>query len=327
MSVIIESAVIHILDNTIAMPVLADVETPIDEEISEYLQRVIEKTFYGDDIKVCKFRSESTVWGQCKDLSWELLPISKSIAQGIFTIMHRNKEVPNGDLLCAIVRIDNNSFFCVLKLEYRSAYTRLVEKKSTGIGVNVICNGVLFPSATGKISEAFFINMEQPEVRVVETKYLVDGIKDYYLSTQILNCTCDLSTRQKTTKLIQVAEKVANLYYSDEDDVGTHISTVMYEELKNGRPLSVERLGEKFFKRNTAAQEEFFERLSEKDIARDEELTLSERLQKKFAKTAIRSMSGVEIKIPTQVYTNSEEIEFINNPDGTVSILIKNIKI
>lgn len=53
-------------------------------------------------------------------------------------------------------------------------------------------------------------------------------------------------------------------------------------------------------------------------FSRDEELSLSERFQRKFQKQAIRTSSGVEIKIPTQVYSNADEIEFINNPDGTV---------
>lgn len=148
---------------------------------------------------------------------------------------------------------------------------------------------------------------------------MVDGIKDFYISTQILGCTESKTPRQKTTKLLQVAEKIANLYYSDEDEMDIHISTTMHEELQKGQVLSVENLGQKFFSKNLAAQEEFFERLSAVDISRDEELSLSERFQRKFQKQAIRTSSGVEIKIPTQVYSNADEIEFINNPDGTVT--------
>ena len=164
-------------------------------------------------------------------------------------------------------------------------------------------------------------------VKVIERKYTVDGIRDFYLSTQILGCTESKSPRQKTTKLLQVAERVANLYYSDEDEMDIHISTTMHEELQKGQILSVGNLGQKFFLNNPAAQEEFFERLSAADIYRDEELSLSERFQRKFQKQAIKTSSGVEIKIPTQVYSNSDEIEFINNPDGTISLLIKNIKL
>ena len=101
----------------------------------------------------------------------------------------------------------------------------------------------------------------------------------------------------------------------------------MYEELQKGNVLSVDKLGQRFFMQNPAAQTEFYERLLEADIKRDDELTLSERFQRKFQKQAIRTQSGVEIRIPTEIYSNADEVEFINNPDGTVSLLIKNIKI
>lgn len=100
----------------------------------------------------------------------------------------------------------------------------------------------------------------------------------------------------------------------------------MNEELQNKHVLSVENFGQKIFSQNPAAQEVFFEKLSSADIPKNEELSISEQFQKKFQKQAIKTYSGVEIKIPARVYSDENEIEFINNPDGTISLLIKNIK-
>ena len=33
----------------------------------------------------------------------------------------------------------------------------------------------------------------------------------------------------------------------------------------------------------------------------------------------------IEITIPSDIYENKEMVEFINNPDGSISVLIKNI--
>ena len=241
--------------------------------------------------------------------------------------MRRNKEIPVADLLFGIANVDSHRYFFMLKLDYRSAFTHFVKTIDSQISINIIQHHALFPAQAPKIVEGFLIDMDMPSVKVIERKYMVDGIKDFYISTQILGCTENKTPRQKTTKLLQVAEKIANLYYSDEDEMDIHISTTMHEELQKGQVLSVENLGQKFFSKNLAAQEEFFERLSAVDISRDEELSLSERFQRKFQKQAIRTSSGVEIKIPTQVYSNADEIEFINNPDGTVSLLINNIEL
>ena len=327
MTITLESSIIHILNTAEEYPILSNRPFLLDSEVKDYLTKTIEKTISSDDVKNCFFRSETNIWQQCKDVSWDLISVSQSIAKEMFIIMRRNKEIPVADLLFGIANVDSHRYFFMLKLDYRSAFTHFVKTIDSQISINIIQHHALFPAQAPKIVEGFLIDMDMPSVKVIERKYMVDGIKDFYISTQILDCTESKTPRQKTTKLLQVAEKIANLYYSDEDEMDIHISTTMHEELQKGQVLSVENLGQKFFSKNLAAQEEFFERLSAVDISRDEELSLSERFQRKFQKQAIRTSSGVEIKIPTQVYSNADEIEFINNPDGTVSLLIKNIEL
>ncbi|MGN0350560.1 MAG: nucleoid-associated protein [Roseburia sp.] len=327
MSITLEKTIVHILNSTDAAPIFSDVPFSLNADTKNYLLKTIEKTFQSDDVKTCLFKPESNVWNQCRDISWDVVSISQSIANEIFNIMRRNREIPAADLLFGLAQIEGSRYFYMLKFDYRSALTHLVETVNNQISVSIIQHRALFPAQAPKVTEGFFIDIESPTVKVIEHKYAVDGIKDFYLSTQILCCTENKSPRQKTTKLLKVAEKVADLYYTGEDEMDAHISSTMYEELQKGQSLSVKNLGQKFFSQNPAAQEEFFERLSTADISRDDELSLSEKFQKKFQKQAIRTSSGVEIKIPTQVYSNVDEIEFINNPDGTVSLLIKNIRI
>ena len=46
---------------------------------------------------------------------------------------------------------------------------------------------------------------------------------------------------------------------------------------------------------------------------------------KKFTKQHLMTDTGIELKIPMEEYNNKDKIEFITNPDGTISVLIKNI--
>ena len=39
----------------------------------------------------------------------------------------------------------------------------------------------------------------------------------------------------------------------------------------------------------------------------------------------IKTDTGIEITFPADLFQNTEYIEFINNPDGTISIELKNI--
>lgn len=327
MSVMLKSAIIHILDPRSGAPVLSNHMLLLDQGISDYISELIDNVFSSDDTKDCTFRAESNVWEQCQTVSWDPIVISQSIAKEMFTIMSRNDEIPSADIVSGIAQINRNEYFYLLKLNYRCAYTHFVDSTEHILKVNIISNQSLLPSATARATEAFFIDVNTPHARICEKKYAIDGAKDFYISTRILACTENKSPRQKATKLIQIAEKVGSLYYTESDEIDTHISTTIFNELKMSNTLPVKKLGQEFFPHNPAAQQEFFERLTSAEIDKDDTLTLSEKFQKKYEKQAIKTSSGVEIKIPTLLYSNTDEIEFINNPNGTVSLLIKNIKL
>jgi hypothetical protein len=40
---------------------------------------------------------------------------------------------------------------------------------------------------------------------------------------------------------------------------------------------------------------------------------------------SIRTASGIEVKIPTEILSSEAEVEFIRGDDGTMSLLIKNV--
>ena len=51
----------------------------------------------------------------------------------------------------------------------------------------------------------------------------------------------------------------------------------------------------------------------------------AESTTRRFGKQHLTTDTGVEIKIPMEQYQDGEHIEFITNPDGSISILIKNV--
>ena len=94
MTITLESSIIHILNTAEEYPSLSNRPFPLDSEVKDYLTKTIEKTISSDDVKNCFFRSETNIWQQCKDVSWDLISVSQSIAKEMFIIMRRNKEIP-----------------------------------------------------------------------------------------------------------------------------------------------------------------------------------------------------------------------------------------
>ena len=48
--------------------------------------------------------------------------------------------------------------------------------------------------------------------------------------------------------------------------------------------------------------------------------------EKKYGKQKLKLSNGIELIVPLDVYRDPNLIEFINNPDGTISVTIKNVE-
>ena len=59
---------------------------------------------------------------------------------------------------------------------------------------------------------------------------------------------------------------------------------------------------------------------------KDEQIVLTNPKEaKKYISHKLKTNTGVEIKLPTQMIHDIDFIEFINEPNGTISIVLKNI--
>ena len=47
--------------------------------------------------------------------------------------------------------------------------------------------------------------------------------------------------------------------------------------------------------------------------------------EKKYGKQKLKLSNGIELIVPIDVYQNPDLFEFINHPDGTMSVEIKNV--
>ena len=84
-------------------------------------------------------------------------------------------------------------------------------------------------------------------------------------------------------------------------------------------------LCEKLYGELPHAREAFEKALREQDIAFDEPLPMPPAGVHRLEKQSLRSAGGVEIRVPVSVYRDENALEFIHNPDGTTSLLIKNV--
>ena len=326
----IKKAIVHILDSTIGMPVLSDVELDFGSEFADFLKEHIAKISSGDDGKSCQFyKEESEVYRMLTQYSDDFfVDVSKDMADFLYSIMNSNIDIPPADLIVVRFRYGEEEYLGLLKMNYKSLYTHRTLASEEGGNTNeIIRHKSILPPESQRLSEAAIIGLSDLSVQVVERKYDVNGEKTNYFSYLFLKCSGRMSHKSKLSIVTKAVEAVQKDGYGDlgQYEAQMKAKRIIQEELEERGGFVVEEIAEKIFEEKPELKTAFQDKMEEYDMVKEEVLPQSEATTRKYQKQHLFTDTGIEIKIPMEQYKNPGSVEFITNPDGTVSVLIKNI--
>lgn len=323
----INKAIVHILDSTIPLPVLSDVVLEHGSEFHDFLRSHIYKVLFSDDSKNCRFNTEESDVYKCIKLynDENFITTSKNLAGMLFTIMNANIDILPADLLVVSYSVEGEESLALLKMNYKTSYTHMTQQHVKGNNNDIILQKALLPSEGQKLSEAVIIHLKDESIRILEKKYEINGQKVNYLSTLFLKCQTKLSQKTKLNIVTKALEDINKKYYEDQFDKQMEIKSVINQELLEQGAIHIEAVTDKIFKERVELKEEFKEKLEKYNIMEEEVVPQNKQTTKKFTKQHLTTDTGIEIKIPMEQYDNTDNVEFITNTDGSISILIKNI--
>ena len=313
----IEQAIVHILDSSLGMPVLSDVVLDCGSDFSDFLKGHIFKVDSSDEIRSCTFQEESSVFHLAEEIAGEL-----------YTIMNQNIDIPAADLLAVEYRVEKHRYLALLKMNYKTSYTHMTNSDPWGNNNDIIMQKAILPGETQKLSEAALIDLEAPQyVRLVEKKYDVNGVKTNYFSKLFLKCSGALSSKTKLAIVNKAVEEVQKKYFNESEQFEVRMETksILNEEFTQQGGFEVPVVIDKIFKEHPEMKEEVQEKLEKYNLKEATVEPQNPNTTKKFTKQHLMTDTGIELKIPMEEYNNKDRIEFITNPDGTISVLIKNI--
>ena len=326
----IKKAIVHILDSTIGMPVLSDAELDFGSEFADFLKEHIAKISSGDDGKSCQFyKEESEVYRMLTQYSDDFfVDVSKDMADFLYSIMNSNIDIPPADLIVVRFRYGEEEYLGLLKMNYKSLYTHRTLASEEGGNTNeIIRHKSILPPESQRLSEAAIIGLSDLSVQVVERKYDVNGEKTNYFSYLFLKCSGRMSHKSKLSIVTKAVEAVQKDGYGDlgQYEAQMKAKRIIQEELEEKGGFVVEEIAEKIFEEKPELKTAFQDKMEKYNMVKEEVLPQSETTTRKYQKQHLFTDTGIEIKIPMEQYKNPGSVEFITNPDGTVSVLIKNI--
>ena len=325
----IRRAVLHVLDLNSGIPVISKGELEVTEDMENYLVRHIGKVLDNPNTKSAVFSSEDnnmrTLCNLLKDKESDFLPITADIAGIFFSFMQKNPDIPSADLVCCIVEVDGSVQLGILKLNYKAGFTHWVTNSEEGSINTIIRHQTLLPQEGQKLDECVLVNLENQKIKIIEKQYEINGEKEFYLSGHLLGCNCELSDNAKLKIIDKVAKSMNKKYFDEDFEKAVKLKKAVSECFEETSAIQIEHIADKVFEKNADVKREYVEEIAKAGII-EKEITIPDRIiEKKFRTHKIKTDTGIEIDFPLEYSDNSDRIEFINNPDGTLSIIIKNV--
>jgi hypothetical protein len=212
----------------------------------------------------------------------------------------------------------------VLLLDNKTAYTHQILDDDGAVYNKLIKHYAILPGASQKIEAYALIHCGDFSIRFVDKKRQMDGEDIYILPERLLQCTSVISAKDAVKLVSKIAAKVAEDHGGNTVEVLSKAKNYLVENAETAEAFSPQDLGAEVFAGSQAMRNEFAAQLEEAKLPADVPIA------KAFAERAgrshkIKTDTGIEIIFPSEYIENTDYIQFINNPDGTISIELKNI--
>ncbi len=315
----IKRIVIHQFTPNDTELILSDQLLTITPRIDEYFRKKLSKVF-SDEAKRGTFLEDNVFLSYLSD---DLMESSVKIAQlwkEEFVISDNQKT---NDLVFIQFDKDGVEHFAFLRVALRENFTHISSDSESPIKVTQ--NN--FPSAAQTPDEALVINRSNRNYYLIEKRIKHNGSFANYFSENLLQVQPEQSVKKSIKMVEQTAQKIAENFQQDDFAFQSKMKAAIYKNLEEEQELSPEKLADQLFDNNLTARLTFVDELKE---SIPEPIQVSDidhsRQTKKLENQKLSLSNGIQLIVPNNVYEDAESVEFIQNPNGTYSILIKNIE-
>ena len=322
---IIEKAMLHILDKDSGNLYLSDNLMNLEDGyVQDYINRLVVK-IQKSDYKFETLASDSIIYPMVTgERSFE--EVTRDLANKIYNVIAPAENIPAADYLFFEGRDElEEHYFGILRLDYQSSFTHFLEVEE-GISNQLIQNHAILPSPTAKPSEAFILNRATMGYQLIEKRYEIEGTRQLYFSDQVLGIMPPEPTPTHIKQIRRTVNSVAKRYDEPAYEVMATAQKVIYEQLDESNEIDSEAVIEKVFEHNTGALAAAKEEIAEKEVPEKIVVTNVPKYEKKYSKQKFKLANGIELFIPIELYDNPDIVEFINQPDGSISVVIKNVE-
>lgn len=324
--IIINKIVVNVLDRENNTVVISEKELELTEEVYEYFEKHILKIFKDDDAKPAFFDGDRNIVRElCKEMLAEedmFIANSNKLSQYLFKCMANDEKDVSGDLAVCQFEGQDGRYLALLKMNFANSYCNYIREAEGKPCVTVGVSRTGLPGIGQKASKAVIIKDTEDESAF--NLLVADKELEGAFINAFLKCKFVRDRRENTKILHKASENFARKVFKDNVQEAESFRNKMRGFLRNEDSIDVERIAESFT--DTLVKNEYKavllnEGIEEKEVPIDREWA-----EKKLKRKRLKVDKSIELYIDSDVYNDNERFQIKRNGDGTIDIILKNVK-
>lgn len=332
--VIVEKAIMHILDLSGDGPLLNEFELELNDKIYEFLHKQIIKglndfnnfkgKFYGSEGLMYKnvFRAISE--------EESFIETSQEIAKHLFKILKKYDGIESCNLIACKFTSDNMEFLAMLKLDYQTAFAHDIDYEDDKFKIKLVTQETGLPGMKQKLSNLAFFKL--PSEDFFDMIYLERPFKTVenetvrYFRDEFLQASQVIDDTGATQIVKNSVEKWVRKTLKGDIDKATEIRDSVNDIFIHSGTLDVESVASDITD-NNEEKEMLLEELEKKGVDVTSSIDIDKRwVEKKMKSKQIKTDTGFNIKGDYDFFNDSMRFEIKYNGDGSVNYIIKNVR-
>lgn len=297
----------------------ADKPLTLTPSLDDYFRKKLSKVFTAD-AKRGLFEPENDFVANLGD---DLLESTRKIAQLWKEEFVISEDQKTNDLIFIQFDKEGQEYFAFLRVALKENLAHILGDDEQPLKLTQ--NNL--PSAAQTPDEALVINRQTMQYYLIEKRIKHNGSFANYFSENLLKVQPQQSVNKSIKQVEKTAQQVADSYNKDDFNFQSKMKSAIFKNLEEEQELSPEKLADQLFDDNLTARLTFVDQIKE---VMPEPIAVADvdvsRQTKKLESQKLSLSNGIELIVPNGVYRDAESVEFIQNNDGTYSILIKNVE-
>ncbi len=316
-------------------PIISNYDIEQDDDITlTFIENTIYNFYESKDMKWSYFVEDDEM---CSKAYKNILTIhenpaefkikSKEIINEYFKIIQDNVSVPSGNIITVLFDMENTLYLGMFKYNHKTMFVSNVKSLNNTKNVTISRKTSLFTGNKYKADEGFIVNLLNLDIAIIDKKYEINSDKLNILQDVILILKSERSEKEKLDIFNKVTKNLENKYIGDDVEKKAKIKKAIKDTVFDEGLISVESVMDKAFGETEELKRIYENTLEKSGIVKNEKIEIPDRLLKtKFQRQKITTESGIEINVPIDYYGDESKIEFLPDENGTISIIIKNVK-